>query len=70
MDVRYEVGFGADRIRCYGPQEALEEITRRPEAQAWDYVDGRFVTVEELEERVQAGLDAEADYAESMSMTP
>ena len=67
MDVRYEVGFGADRIRCYGPEEALEEVTSRPEAQAWDYAEGRFVTVAELEERVQAALDAEADYVESMA---
>lgn len=65
MDVRYEVGFGQDRVRCYGAEEALDEVTRRPELQAYDYVEKRHVTVEELQARVDAALEAEADAEES-----
>lgn len=70
MDVRYQVGSGEDKVRCYGPEEALEEVQRRPDLQAYDYVEQRHVTVEELEERVQAALDAEAEHEESSSPRP
>lgn len=70
MDVRYEVGSGEGRVRCYGAEEALEELRRRPEEQAYDYVEHRYVAIEELEQRVQAELDAEAEYEESRSPSP
>lgn len=70
MDVRYEVGTGEGRVRCYGSEEALEEVMRRPDEQAYDYVEKRYVTVQELEQRVQAELDAAAEHEESRSPSP
>lgn len=70
MDVRYEVGTGEGRVRCYGAEEALDEVMRRPDEQAYDYVQQRYVTVEELEQRVQAELDAESEHEESSLPSP
>jgi hypothetical protein len=70
MDVRYEVGTGEGRVRCYGAEEALDEVMRRPEEQAYDYALHRHVTVEELQERVEAQYAAEAEAEEAASPAP
>jgi len=70
MDVRYQVGTGEGKVKCYSHEEALEEVTRRPDEQAYDHVDQRYVTVEELQERVQAALDAEAEEEEAPAPRP
>lgn len=70
MDVRYEVGFGETRVRCYGAEEALEEVNARPGTEAYDFFEQRYVGAEELERRVQAALDAEAEADEAPSLAP
>ncbi len=70
MDVRYEVGSGEGRVRCYGAEEALDEVTQRPDLQAYDYVEHRYLSLEELQRRVEAEIEADAEAEASASPTP